>query len=265
MPLRAENSLNKRRNLQPVAADSFCVVAYEAETRPTVADVVANLLRPGGKRNQLEGRSGEDRPDTVAQFIARLLAIDLVFLPPHHERQVCLSEETQWSGRAVIEVRARGYESLPRVVDETDIDSRGQHGEAQFFGARALKGIVEGKRMPENRPRHERTQRRHSCEVLRVKLLGERRFLGRGDVVADRRIERGQLEPGDDLVLCRPERRIKMMKVDRVGVTRSLLPQMPHGLRHEAEHASHALEVGEGRELVRQDVHQRRMKRITGQ
>ena len=29
--------------------------------------------------------------------------------------------------------------------------------------------------------------------MLRVKLLGERRFLGRGDVVANRRIEGGQL------------------------------------------------------------------------
>src|SRR5262249_32678986 len=155
---------DKRRNLQPIAADSLCVVADKAETWPTVADVVPNFLRPSGKRNQLEGRSGEDCPDTIAQFVARLLAIDLVFLPANHERQGCLSEETQWSGRAVIEVRARGYEPLPRVVHETDIDSRGQHGEAQFFGARALKGIVEGKRMPENRPRHERTQRRHSCE-----------------------------------------------------------------------------------------------------
>ena len=114
---------------------------------------------------------------TVAQFVARLVAIDLVLLPPHHERQVRLSEETQRRGRAIVEVRARGDESLPGVVDEADVDAWRQHGEAQFLGARALKGIVEGKRMPENRPRDERTQRRHSCEVLRVELLGERRSL----------------------------------------------------------------------------------------
>ena len=51
----AEDSLDQRRNLQPVAADSFSVVAYEAETRSAIADVVANILRPGCKRNQLEG------------------------------------------------------------------------------------------------------------------------------------------------------------------------------------------------------------------
>ena len=54
------------------------------------------------------------------------------------------------------------------------------------------------------------------------------------------------------------------MKVNRVGVRGSLLPEVPHGLRHEAEHAAHPLEVGEGRQLVRQNVHQPRMKRITG-
>src|SRR5436190_21944563 len=101
--------------------------------------------------------------------------------------------------------------------------------------------------------------------MLRVKLLGERRLLRRCDIVADRRIEGGQLEPGDDLVLRWPKTRIEMMEVHRVGVARSLLPEVTYGLRHEAEHASHALEVGEGRELVRQDLHQRRMKRITGQ
>ena len=51
----------------------------------------------------------------------------------------------------------------------------------------------------------------------------------------------------------------------RVGVARPLLPQVTHRLRHEAEHAAHALEVGQRRELVRQDVHQPRMKRVTGQ
>src|SRR4051794_8002852 len=101
--------------------------------------------------------------------------------------------------------------------------------------------------------------------MLRVKLLGQRRLLGRGDIVANRRIERRQLEPGDDLVLRRPEARIEMMEMHRVGVAGSLFPEVADGLRHEAEHASYALEVGEGRELVRQDLHQGRMKRITGQ
>jgi hypothetical protein len=90
---RAEDPLDERRDLQPVAADGFSVVADKDQTRPRVADVVPCVFWSGGKRNQLEGRSGKDRPKTVAQFVARLLTIDLIFLPPHHECQVRFSEE----------------------------------------------------------------------------------------------------------------------------------------------------------------------------
>ena len=64
-------------------------------------------------------------------------------------------------------------ESLPSVINEADIRAGRQHGEAQFFCARALECVVEGKGVPKNRTGDVRTQRRHSDKMLCVKLFSE--------------------------------------------------------------------------------------------
>ena len=241
-------------------------MADQHQVGPAIAHLVGHIVGAGGKRHQVQAAAAEGGADAVLELRPGLPRVHPCLGPADDLVQVGLGQKAQRGPGPVVQVGRVLDELLSRVVDEAHLQVRGQHGVAQLLGGGALQLLVEGEGVPQDGAGHEGGVGRQAGVVLGVELLGQgvAGLGGRGHVVADGRVEGGQLQPRHHFVAHLVVARVQVVQVDGVGAPGLLLPQVPHGPGHQPQHPPHPLEVGQGGQLVGQRAHQRGVQGVAG-
>ena len=112
-------------------------------------------------------------PCCASAFVALSLAA-----APYHATAIQRIHLSHYEGSRIsmaceyaIEVYGPDADALPRIVDESNIQRRGEDRVAELFGRNPSEKFVEREGVPEDIPRHERPVRGHADVVGTVELL----------------------------------------------------------------------------------------------